>query len=103
MLPADDKGYGFDNIADVLSLSPGLLERYLSAARKISRLAVGDPALRPSIDTYKISFERLQDDRISEQEPFGSRGGIAIRHTFPLDGEYALKIRLQRTWRDEIR
>jgi hypothetical protein len=103
LLPADDSGYGFDNIADVLSMSPGLLERYMSAARKISRAAVGDPALRPTVDNYRVSAVLLQQDRMSEQLPFGSRGGIAIRHHFPLDGEYQLTIRLQRTWRDEIR
>jgi hypothetical protein len=103
LLPSDDSGYGFDNIADVLSFSPGLLERYMSAARQISRIAVGDPSLRPAKDTYRVSFERLQNDRVNEHQPFGSRGGLAIRHTFPLDGDYTLRIKLQRTWRDEIR
>jgi hypothetical protein len=103
MLPADDSGYGFDNIADVLSVSPGLLDRYLSAARKISRAAVGDPTQRPTVDNYRVSAVLLQHDRMGEQLPFGSRGGIAIRHHFPLDGEYQVNIRLQRTWRDEIR
>lgn len=103
MLPVDDAGYGFDNIADVLSVSPGLLERYMNAARRISRLAVGDPDVKPSLQTYSAPKYLVQDDRVDEQLPFGSRGGIAIPHYFPLDGEYTLKIRLQRTWRDEIR
>jgi mono/diheme cytochrome c family protein len=103
LLPTDDAGYGFDNIADVLSVSPGLFERYMSAARKISRLAVGDPATRPAIETYAAPKYFVQSDRADERLPFGSRGGIAIRHYFPLDGEYRLKVRLQRTWRDEIR
>jgi mono/diheme cytochrome c family protein len=103
LLPTDDAGYGFDNIADVLSVSPGLFERYMSAARKISRLAVGDPATRPAIETYAAPKYFVQSDRVDERLPFGSRGGIAIRHYFPLDGEYRLKVRLQRTWRDEIR
>jgi cytochrome c5 len=103
LLPADDAGYGFDNIADVLSVSPGLLERYIGAARRIARMAVGDASMRPAVETYSVSRYLVQDDRLDERLPFGSRGGIAIPHYFPLDGEYTLKIRLQRTWRDEIR
>jgi hypothetical protein len=103
MLPVDDSGYGFDNMAEVLTVSPGLFERYMSAARKISRLAVGDSTIRPTTETYSVPKYLVQDDRMNEQLPFGSRGGIAIRHDFPLDGEYVVKIRLQRTWRDEIR
>ena len=92
MLPADDSGYGFDNIADVLTISPGLLERYLLAATKISRLAVGDPSMRANVTTYEVGNQTLgQDDRMSEALPFGSRGGIAVRHHFPLDGEYRVK------------
>ena len=96
LLPADDSGYGFDNIADVLSVSPTLLERYTSAARKISRLAIGDPAMRPDFETYDVPKYLLQEDRMSDALPFGSRGGMAIRHYFPLDGEYVVRIRLQR-------
>jgi mono/diheme cytochrome c family protein len=95
-LPADDLSFGFDNNADILSVSPGLLERYMSVAAKISRLAVGDPTMRPVRETYKVSPLLLQDDRLSEDLPFGSRGGIAVRHYFPLDAEYAIRIRLQR-------
>ncbi len=97
LLPADDSGYGFDNIGDVLSVSPMLLERYLSAARQISRLAVGDPTIPQTIQTYDAPKFSLQDARMSEDLPFGSRGGMAIRHDFPLDGEYSVKIHLQRT------
>ena len=96
LLPADDSGYGFDNIGDVLSVSPGLLERYMLAATKISRQAIGDPALRPGTTTYKTSPLLLQNDRLSEDLPFGSRGGIAVRHHFPLDAEYVIKIDLSR-------
>jgi hypothetical protein len=103
LLPADDSGYGFDNNADVLTVSPGLFERYMSAARKISRLAVGDTTIRPLTDTYKVPVVLLQDDRMSDQMPFGSRGGLAVQHRFPLDGEYVLKIALQRTWQGSIR
>ncbi|MEQ1897594.1 MAG: DUF1592 domain-containing protein [Vicinamibacterales bacterium] len=98
MLPADDSGYGFDNIADVLSVSPGLLERYLLAANKISRMAVGDPSMVPGSTVYDVSDRTMgQDDRMSEELPFGSRGGAAIRHYFPLDGEYSVKFTLQRS------
>jgi mono/diheme cytochrome c family protein len=96
-LPADDSGYGFDNIGDVLSVSPGLLERYMLAAAKVARLAVGDPMLRPGTTTYRSSPLALQDDRTSERLPFGSRGGMAIQHVFPLDGDYILKISLARS------
>jgi hypothetical protein len=96
LLPADDAGHGFDNIADMLSVSPLLVERYLFAARRITRLALGDPAVRPFTENYDVSRYFVQDDRMSEDLPLGSRGGIAVRHTFPLDGEYVLTIRLQR-------
>src|SRR5688572_11218291 len=83
LFAADDSGYGFDNIADVLSVSPGLLERYMSAAQRISRLAIGDPTIAPDFDKYDVSPNLLQADRMSEDLPFGSRGGVAIRHYFP--------------------
>ena len=97
MLPGDNSSYGFDNIGDVLTLSPGLLERYLLAARRISRLAVGDPSIPPSTTTYTLPYLTLvQNERMSEALPFGSRGGVAVRHYFPTDGEYTIKITLQR-------
>ena len=96
LLPPDDPAFGFDNIADSLSFSPLLLERYLSAARKISRLAVGDATMQPAAATYTTSPLAVQSDRMSEDLPFGSAGGLAIRHHFPLDGEYLLTISLQR-------
>ena len=94
LLPADDAAYGFDNIADLLSVSPTLLDRYLSAATKISRLAVGASS-RTALSTYEFSKFLLQEERMSEDLPFGSRGGVAIRHYFPADGEYAIRIRFQ--------
>jgi mono/diheme cytochrome c family protein len=98
MLPADDTGYGFDNIGDVLSVSPGLLDRYLLAATKISRMVVGDPTMRPTQTTYNVPYLSLgQDERMSEDLPFGSRGGVAIHHYFPLDGEYVVKVAVQRS------
>ena len=75
---------------------PGLLERYMSAARRISRLAIGDRTLRPIAETYAVSDLVAQDERSSEDLPFGTRGGVVVRHYFPLDAEYTLKIRLQR-------
>ena len=98
MLPADDSGYGFDNIADVLTVTPGLLERYLLAATKISRLAIGDASMRPAITTYDVGNQTLgQEDRMSERLPFGTRGGTSVRHFFPLDGEYTVRFYLQRS------
>ena len=103
LLPADDSGYGFDNIADVLSVSPMLTERYLSAARKISRLAVGDPSLQPTTITFPVDKLLRQDDRVSDALPFASRGGIAVQHYFPVDGEYVVKIQLLRTYDGRVR
>jgi len=103
LLPADDTGYGFDNIADVLSVSPLLMERYLSAGRKIVRLAFGDLTVKPGSQTYSVPKYSRQDDRMSDDLPFASRGGIAVRHQFPVDGEYTIKVNLLRTYTDLIR
>jgi mono/diheme cytochrome c family protein len=103
LLPPDESGYGFDNIADVLSVSPALLDRYMIAAEKISRLAIGDPSMRPETQKYTVPYTLWQDDRMSEELPFGSRGGIAVRHHFPLDGEYQIKVVLQRAYQNPIR
>ena len=103
LLPADNADLGFDNMADILSVSPALLDRYIFAARRISRLAVGDPTIEPTTETYVVPSMRFQDLRMSEDLPFGSRGGIAIRHNFPLDGEYDVIIRLQRQLYDYVR
>ena len=103
LLPADNADLGFDNMADILSVSPALLDRYIFAARRISRLAVGDPTTEPTTETYVVPSMRFQDLRMSEDLPFGSRGGIAIRHNFPLDGEYDVRIRLQRQLYDYVR
>ena len=102
LLPADTSSFGFDNVGDVLSVGPALLERYLEAAKAISRVAVGDPTLRPTIATYHPAggISLRQDQRMDESLPFGSRGGIAIRHHFPLDGEYSIKLTLQRPYFD---
>ena len=97
LLPADSSSYGFDNIGDILRLSPLLLDRYLTAARQISRLAVGDPAIPPTVHTHVVPSDRTQRDWI-EGLPFGTRGGILIRQDFPLDGDYVITIRLGRDY-----
>jgi hypothetical protein len=102
LLPADDIGYGFDNIGDVLQVSPLLMERYLSAARKISALAVGDTSLPASSQTYDIPRGLIQLDRMSETMPLGSRGGTSIHHRFPVDGEYEISVGLQRGRYDQF-
>jgi hypothetical protein len=102
LLPPDDSGYGFDNIADVLTVSPVLLERYMSAARKITRLAVGDPTIRPGAQVYEVSRLLVQNERMSEDLPFGSRGGAAVRHYFPLEGDYVVRVRLARNGKGEL-
>lgn len=102
LLPPDDESSGFDNIADVLKVSPSLMERYLSASWNISRLAVGDPRIVPSTTTYRVRPDLSQDQHI-DGLPLGTRGGILVRHTFPLDGEYVIKVRLWRNTFDLMR
>ena len=103
LLPPDDEDEGFENIADVLSVSPTLMERYMYAARRISQLAIGDPSLRPRYDTYSVPDREIQDDRTTDDLSFGTRGGIAVRHYFPLDGEYVIKVGLRRNFYNYIR
>lgn len=95
LLPADDSSGGFDNIADVLGVSPALLERYVSAASKISRGAVGDPETAPLDVTYTVKGDLTQTGNIGGL-PLGTRGGMAVRHNFPLDGEYLIKLSLSK-------
>ena len=95
LLPADDQGFGFDNNADVLTMSPGLMERYMAVARRISRQAIGDSTARPVVETYQASRLLVQEDRVSEDLPFGSRGGLSVRHWFPLDAEYVFRLKPQ--------
>ena len=103
MLPADNSGFGFDNIGDVLTMSPALLARYMSAGRKISRLAVADSAIRPASQVYRVPTLLLQEDRRNDDMPFGTRGGLMVRHNFPLDGEYVIRIDLQKDYGDQWR
>ena len=104
LLPADDiDQYGFDNMADVLTVSPALMDRYLSAARKIGRLALGEEPLGPATETYSVNILNVQDDRMGDDVPFGSRGGLGIRHYFPVDGEYDLAVTLHRNYVNYVR
>lgn len=103
LLPPDDAMFGFDNIASVLTLSPLLVERYISSARKVRAQALGDSDVEPKFEYYTVPDGLLQDDRAGDDLPFGSRGGIAVRHHFPADGEYVVQLRLQRNYRDYIR
>lgn len=98
LLPADETSHGFDNIT-VGDLSPTLLEKYLSAAQKISRLAVGSPIRSPGGDTIPIAPDLTQEDHL-DGLPFGTRGGAVVPYTFPLDATYEIQIRLTRD-RDE--
>jgi len=91
LLPPDNISSGFDNIADLLFISPSNMERYLDAARKISRLAIGDPAMPVMVNIYRLDPEHPQDERVDEL-PFGTRGGIAVRSEFPVDGTYIVKV-----------
>ena len=91
LLPPDNISSGFDNIADLLFVSPSNMERYLDAARKISRLAVGDPAMPVMVNIHRLDPEHPQDERVDEL-PFGTRGGIAVRSEFPVDGTYIVRV-----------
>jgi mono/diheme cytochrome c family protein len=104
LLPPDTAGVGFDNNADALVITAGLMNRYMSVASKTSRLAIGDPGMRPAVQEYRASEFAYQDRRMDDDLPFGSYGGLAVRHNFPLDGEYTFQLRLQRnTIGDTIR
>jgi hypothetical protein len=102
LLPPDDESYGFDNNADVLGVSPVLLERYVSASRKVSRLAIGDPTQGAVAQTFRARPDLSQDKRV-EGLPLGTRGGLLMHYNFPLDGKYAIKVVLARNTVDVIR
>ena len=100
LLPSDDSSHGFDNVT-VGELSPTLLERYLSAAQKISRLAIGGAARAPGGDTIELPADLTQEQHFDEL-PFGTRGGTAIHYTFPLDAEYEIQLRLTRDRNEHV-
>jgi len=102
LLPPDDEAEGFDNNAQVLGASPALLERYLSAAAKVSALAVGSSSITAESATYRVRGDASQTDQNDDLPP-GTRGGLLARHTFPLDGEYVIKVKLWQTNLGSIR
>ncbi len=93
LVPADDQSYGFDNIAGVLKVSPTLLERYMNAARTISRLAVGASPMAPAGETFRIVSD-LSQYQHQDGLPFGTRGGMSVEYNFPRDAEYELELEL---------
>jgi len=110
MLPPDEQAFGFENNAEALSIPPALLDRYVSAATAIARRAVGDPNMPPAVVRYgamknnpnDLTYLR-QTERLGEDFPLGTKGGVAARHYFPVDGEYVFRLRLQRAWETSIR
>jgi hypothetical protein len=100
LLPGDESGHGFDNVT-VGNLSPTLLERYLSAAQKITRLAIGIPSRSPGGDTVTLPPDLTQEQHF-EDLPLGTRGGLAIPYTFPLDAEYEIHVRLARDRNEHV-
>jgi len=110
MLPPDEQAFGFENNAEALSMPPALLDRYVSAAAAIARRAVGDPNMPPAFVRYGAMKNNANDqtylsqtERLGEDFPLGTKGGVAARHYFPIDGEYEFKLRLQRAWSSPIR
>lgn len=110
MLPPDEQAYGFENNGEALSIPPALLDRYVTAAAAIARRAVGDPNMPPAFVRYGAMKNNPNDqtylrqtERLSEDFPLGSKGGVAARHYFPVDGDYVFRIRLQRAWETSIR
>jgi mono/diheme cytochrome c family protein len=101
MLPADDASYGFDNIAGVLKMSPTLMEQYLAAAQRVSRLAVGTPVPAPSIDYFRITDDLAQDVQLPDL-PFGSRGGTQLKYVFPVNAEYEIRVRIARDLNESV-
>ncbi|MGH9593604.1 MAG: DUF1592 domain-containing protein, partial [Bryobacteraceae bacterium] len=110
MLPPDAQAFGFENNAEARSMQPALLDRYVSAAATIARQAVGDPNIAPAFVRYgaiknnpnDLTYLR-QTDRLGEDFPLGTKGGVAARHYFPVDGDYVFRLRLQRAWDSVIR
>ena len=91
LLPVDDSSHGFDNMSEVLTVSPTLTQAYVRAAGHISRAALGAPGLSPVVETYRVPQAISQLEHV-EGAPFGTRGGLVFRHNFPMDGEYAFRM-----------
>ena len=100
LLPRDDVSFGFDNV-NAGGLSPTLMERYLSSAQKVSRLAVGSHLPAPGSRVVIVPADRTQEDHVNGL-PFGTRGGTVVAHTFPADGEYEIQVRLQRNRNENV-
>jgi mono/diheme cytochrome c family protein len=104
LLPGDETADGsFDNFADSLTISTAHLERYMSVARQVTRLATGLPPVSPGFDRFEIPLHVLQDDRQGEGLPLGSRGGMAVTYPFPVDGEYVIMVELQRQYQGYLK
>ena len=110
MLPPDEQAFGFENNAEVLSMQPALLDRYVNAATTLARQALGDPNIPPVFVRYGALKNNANDqtylrqtERLGEDFPLGTKGGVAARHYFPVDAEYVLRLRLQRTYDNIIR
>jgi len=99
LLPADNASSGFDNIADLLFVSPVVMERYLTAAQKISRLAVGDMRMPEIVNLHRLPLELPQDESV-DGLPFGTRGGLRVKSYFPLDAEYTFHVEMERAARE---
>lgn len=103
LLPGDETADGsFDNFSDALSITTAHTERYMSVARQVTRLAVGLPPASPGVETFEVPLHIVQDQRQSEEQPFGSRGGIAVSYNFPVQGEYLIRVRLRRQYQDYL-
>ena len=104
LLPGDPTADGsFDNIATSLPFTTAHMERYMSVARQVTRLATGLAPLNPSVSTHEIPVYMSQDWRQTEDMPFGSRGGISVNHNFPVDGEYQFKVDLETNYQDYVK
>jgi mono/diheme cytochrome c family protein len=103
LLPPDNLGDGFENIAEILSVSPLLMERYMFAAGRVARMAIGPESMQPASERYVVPSEYRQNFQMSEDLPFGSRGGTLVKRFFPQDGVYTIKVDLERNIEGYIR
>src|SRR5262249_12953237 len=101
LLPSDDVSVGFDNIAAVLTVSPTLMDRYLAAAQRISRMPGGAADAPANVDSFRVADDLGQDDHLPGM-PFGTRGGTKIQYTFPRDGEYTIRVKVARDLNESV-